>query len=210
MDRYKFINLFPKQQLSSNLRELTQSLPIIGVAYLDGIVIAGFDICEDMNDANTHVLRLSAIPVLPEMDDSEFFDDEPPSARKQLNYSTSTPTTSAESSTSKNATPTNPSHSGDTTLSPPSDADNRYISERDILNLVMDEDDDSTKLTGTPPFQDPTDISQIGDLAQPANAEHNSSDNASADNASGTDDQSTETSDDNESTDGNKTTDEEV
>lgn len=105
MDRYKFTNLFPQQQLSSNLRELTQCLPVVGVAYLDGLTIKEFDVFPNLEEATEHIDRLAALPPMSDDDDSSFFPDPTDKVKKQLHFGSSSTSTTPSAATSSSETP---------------------------------------------------------------------------------------------------------
>lgn len=175
MDRYKFINLFtfPQAQLSPNLREITQSLPILGVGYLDGIDLKQFDVCEDIEEAIEHINRLEAMPCLDDFPDDfpgNFdFSDAPTPAKKKLRFNVSDQT----ATTSSNQTSTPPTKcapainsqdaSKPTNINPEDPKqDIPYVPNRDIFNLSMDEDDEDSKpptspSTTPPPYMEDDD-----------------------------------------------------
>lgn len=168
MNRYKFINLFnmEQQQLSANLRELTQCLPLLGVGYLDGVDIKEFDRFENMEDAFEHIERLAALPDLPDIEDfpEECTFDTPntstESAKKKLRFDVSGATdttnpspktvTATTSDKSVNANNTNNANQ-DVHNTNDANQDIRYIPNRDIYNLSMDkeEDEDTTEPPST-------------------------------------------------------------
>lgn len=144
MNRYKFMNLFPNQQLSSNLRELTMCLPIVGVGFLDGLEISMFNICENMAEAEEDILRLSAVPAIEPLDDSSFDPLPGDKAKKRLSFEHTSTKTTAGSSNQHHTTPATPSHSRDEHSTSPKDPDNVFIPNRDILNLQPDTDDETS------------------------------------------------------------------
>lgn len=170
MHRYKFINLFDQQQqqLSTNLRELTQCLPVVGVGYMDGIDIKHFDIFEHLEQALEHVEQLEAIPDLDNFPEDCTFDTDLPdyteSAKKKLRFDasddpaskqSSLPTTNTSNPDNTSAVPSTPDNSNDDEQD---SKDVRYIPNRDILNLSMDEDDNDLTQTSTtaPPEEHPS------------------------------------------------------
>lgn len=171
MDRYKFMNLFPNQQLSSNLRELTRSLPLVGIGFLEGLTIKEFNVCENMEEAEDDLNKMEAVPVFSDDDDNTFTNqaanstvtdqaenstntDQAASAKKKLNYSSAPSSSSKTTSQSSAEVPSMHDYLPyredgsflcyDSRSSTPPQRRVQHIKHKDIFSLNVHSDDDNT------------------------------------------------------------------
>lgn len=106
MDRFQFIDLFPKIYLSQNLRELSPHLPLYGVAYLDNITVTQFTTLNSIEEALDCVKNISIIQQDDDFDNDDAFNPTTTSTpvKKRLTYGNDPKNVTAKGKQTKPAT----------------------------------------------------------------------------------------------------------